>query len=142
MVADDDRETTYLLAAALEPSGYIVLQAHSAAEAIRIAREQTINAALIDVRMPDGDGFRVLQALKEHDEHLVAVMMTDHGVLDEARRAMLLGAHDYITKPFDLEDLRAVLDTGLTESAGARTPRPREATSAAVTVQPKDAGVN
>lgn len=137
MVADDDRETTCLLAAALEQSGYVVLQAHSAAEAIRIAREQTIDAALIDVRMPDGDGFRVLQALKERDEHLVAVMMTDDGVLDEARRAMLLGAHDYITKPFDLEDLRAVLDTGLTESADARTRHPREAVSAAVLTSPE-----
>ena len=81
--------------------------------------------------MPDGDGFGLLQALRERDAHLVAIMMTDHGVLDEARRAMLLGAYDYVTKPFDLSELRAVLDAGLAESADAR-----EAAAAAALTSP------
>jgi len=131
IVADDDPQTTWLLAAALEPSGYAVLQAHAAAEAIRIAQDHTVDAALINVRMPDGDGFGLLQALRERDAHLVAIMMTDHGVLDEARRAMLLGAYDYVTKPFDLSELRAVLDAGLAESADAR-----EAAAAAALTSP------
>ena len=131
IVADADPQTTWLLAAALEPSGYAVLQAHGAAEAIRIAQGHAIDAALINVRMPDGDGFGVLQALRERDEHLVAIMMTDHGILDEARRAMLLGAYDYVTKPFDVSELRAVLDAGLSESADAR-----EAVAAAALTSP------
>ena len=120
LVVDDDREVTHLLATALERWGYVALQANSAAEAIRTARKKTINAALIDVRMPHVDGFRVLQALEEDDEHLFAVIMTGYSDLDEARRAMRLGAYDYITKPFDLRALRALLKAGLRESANAR----------------------
>ena len=126
-----------MLAEALQDWGYLVLQANSAAEAIRIARQETLDAALIDVWMHGENGFRVLQALKERDEHLVAVMMTGYGVLDEARQAMILGAYDYITKPFDLQDLRAILEAGLKESADARTRRPREAASPAV-LTPRD----
>jgi len=122
---DDDPEVTYLLAQTLQPWGYVVLEANSAAEAMWIAREETTDVALIDVRMPDEDGFGVLQALKEQDEHLVAVMMTGSATLEGARRAMRLGAYDYITKPFEIEALRAILEAGLEESAHAPTPPKR-----------------
>jgi len=95
------------------------LRANSAAEAIKMAREEGIDAALIDVRMPEVDGFRVLQTLKESNEHLVAVIMTGYGDLEGARRAMRLGAYDYITKPFDLRAVRAILKAGLKESLSA-----------------------
>ena len=131
LVVDDDREITYLLANALQRWGYVAVQANSAAEAIQKAREETIDAALIDVRIPDTDGFRLLQALKEGDEHLVAVMMTGYGDLDGARRAMKLGAHDYMTKPFDMRTLRAVLQAGLKERVAARVQRVRTAAASA-----------
>ena len=115
LVVDHDPEVTHLLATALERWGYVALQANSASEASRIAREETIDAALIDVQMPGVDGLQVLQTLMENDEHLAAVIMTSSGDLDGARRAMRLGAYDYITKPFDLEALRAVLKAGLRE---------------------------
>jgi|GEM_PF-6581575 len=132
LVVDDDLEVTHLLAAALKECGYVVLQANSAAEAIRIAREETIDAALIDVPMSDLDGFGVLRRLKENDEHLVVVIMADYGDLEEARQAMRLDAYDYITKPFDIRVLRTVLRAGLKESSRMPTPHKR-ASSAALT---------
>jgi len=135
-VVDDDREVTHLLAEAFQDWGYIVLQASSAAEATRLAREETLDAALIDVRMPGEDGFRLLQRLKEDNEHLVAVMMTGYASLEGARRAMRLGAYDYITKPFEMGALRAILNAGLKESANARTRGPRKVASPTVLTTP------
>ena len=123
LVVDDDRQVTHVLAVALQRWGYVALQANSGAEALKISRDETIDAALIDVRMPGADGFRVLQALKQNDELLVAVLMTGYSDLDEARRAMGSGAYDYITKPFDLAGLQAILQTGLTERANASVHR-------------------
>lgn len=113
LVVDDDRQITHALAESLQNWGYVVFQANNASEAITIARQERIDVALLDVCMPREDGFRVLQLLKENDAQLLAVMMTGYGDIAGARRAMRLGAYDYITKPFELKTLRAVLKEGL-----------------------------
>ena len=119
LVVDDERAITQMLACALQRRGYTVFQANGAAEAMRIAEEETIDAALIDVRMPGAGGFCVLENLKANDERLVAVMMTGYADLDGARQAMRSGAYDYITKPFDMNALRTILAAGLAERAQA-----------------------
>ena len=132
LVVDHDPEVTHLLATALERWGYIALQANSADEAIGMARKETVDAALIDVLMPHVEGFQVLRRLKEDDGHLVAMIMTSCGDLEGARRAMRLGAYDYITKPFDLKALRSVLRAGLKEISTAALPSPGKVSSPTV----------
>ena len=120
LVVDHDRELTHLLATELRRWGYVALQANAPSEAARMTREGNVDAAVIGVETPSGDGVRMLQTLMEGDEHIVAVIMTSFGDLDGARQAMRLGAYDYITKPFDLRALRATLKAGLKEAASGQ----------------------
>ena len=117
LIVDDDREVTHLLATALQRWRYTPLQANSATDALRIVRGGPVDAALVDVRMPDMDGFLLLQLLKKSEDSMLIVMMTGYSELEDARRAMKLGAYDYITKPFALDSLRVILKTGLMEKA-------------------------
>ena len=122
LVVDDDREVTHILARALQQWGYTSLQANSAADAVRIAREKPVDAALVDVRMPDMNGFLLLRQLRKGRSSTVFVMMTGYSELEDARRAMKMGAYDYLTKPFELESLRVVLKAALGGKGALRYP--------------------
>ena len=123
LVVDHDPEATHLLAAELERWGCVAFAANNAAEAMRIAWNEHLDAALIDVQVPGMDGIRVLQALMEQHERLVVVIMTSPANLEGARRAVRLGASDYVTRPFDLKSLREALKAGL-EGRDNASPRP------------------
>ena len=119
LIVDHDPAATHLLAAELERWGYVAFEANNAPQAMRIAWEEPLDAALIDVQAPGMDGIQVLQTLMEEHERLVVVIMTSPANLDGARRAVRLGASDYVTRPFDLKSLRAALKAGLEERAHA-----------------------
>src|SRR5262249_18320955 len=74
---------------------------------------QAPEVVLLDLRLPDGDGLEVLRRIRELDEHALVVMLTGHGTIESAVRAMKLGAFDYLIKPVHLEEVRVVTEKGL-----------------------------
>lgn len=85
---------------------YDILIAEGGAEAIALARENPIDAAVLDIRMAGMSGIDVLNALKSIDPATEVVMLTAYETLETARQALRLGACDYLNKPFDIATIR------------------------------------
>jgi two-component system response regulator AtoC len=112
LVADDDAAIRQVLVDFLKEEGYEVNEAESGAGVLSAMSDPatTPNLILMDVRMPDKSGLDVLKELKKStDQDLPVIMMTAFGGSRVAIDAMRLGAYDYITKPFDIEDVGQTL---------------------------------
>ncbi len=112
LVADDDAAIRQVLVDFLHEEGYEVTEAESGAGVLTAMTDAdtTPDLILMDVRMPDKSGLDVLKELKKSaDQELPVIMMTAFGGSRVAIDAMRLGAYDYITKPFDIEDVGQTL---------------------------------
>jgi DNA-binding response OmpR family regulator len=109
LVVDDDPGTVELLQEFLEGKGYEVFTAGNGAWALRKVKEERPHLVLLDVMMPKMDGLEVLRQIREIDQTIGVIMVT--GVNEEAvgRKAVELGAFDYIVKPLDLPYLERSL---------------------------------
>ncbi|MFN8482790.1 MAG: sigma-54 dependent transcriptional regulator [Anaerolineae bacterium] len=113
LVLDDEHILRNLLENALHSEGYDTLPAASVAEAMELIQTRHIDCALIDQNLPDGNGLMVLAALKSVDADLPVIMLTGYGSVDSVKTALRQGVYDYLTKPPDLTQLRAVLHKAL-----------------------------
>lgn len=95
----------WVLERTLSKAGYDVETAEDGQVALDRALAERPDLVLVDLKMPKMDGLSVLRALKEHYPDLMIVMMTAHGSTATAIEAMKAGAHDYLMKPFDIEEL-------------------------------------
>lgn len=120
LVVDDDETIRKVLAAILEEKGYIVDTAESGREAIELSKENFYNLALIDIRLPDIEGTRLLKALKETTPEMVKIIVTGYPSLHSAIEAVNRGADAYILKPFDIETLLKTMRKHLREQRKAR----------------------
>jgi signal transduction histidine kinase len=110
LVVDDKHANRIALKAVIDPLGVRIVEARSGAEAIERASQETFAVALLDVQMPEMDGFEVAKRLRETTSgvELPIIFLTAiHGDELYARRGYAVGAADYITKPFDPDVLRA-----------------------------------
>lgn len=92
---------------------YAILLAESGAEAIRLATQQRIDAAIVDIRMPNMSGIEALGQLKKIDPAIEVIMLTAYETIETAREALRLGACDYLTKPFDIGTIRQAVATAM-----------------------------
>jgi two-component system, sensor histidine kinase and response regulator len=92
---------------------YNVLTADSGPIAIEIAKENPIDVAVLDIRMPVMSGIDVLNALKAIDPSTEVVMLTAYETLETARQALRLGARDYLNKPFNIGGLREAVKSAM-----------------------------
>lgn len=113
LVVDDDKLTRFSLSKILGRVGYQVQEAGSAAEGIAAIEGARPGLVLLDIRLPDRDGFSVLQTIHATYPGLPVVMMTAHHTEDTARRATTLGAWAYLTKPCDPVALHSVVSAAL-----------------------------
>jgi DNA-binding NtrC family response regulator len=117
LVVDDERLIRWSLEQQLTREGYLVQQAETGAEALRRAKSEPPDLVLLDVRLPDADGVDILERLLAADPECPIIMITAHGGVESAVRAMKLGAHDYLVKPFEMDELsltiRKALETRL-----------------------------
>jgi DNA-binding response OmpR family regulator len=113
MIVDDDPRACQLFAKILREEGYQVVTATGGAQAVALAAEAKPQLILLDIVMPELDGIATLRELRRHNHVCPVIMLTVQGTLQTARAAMILGAYDYITKPFDLELLKSVIRDGL-----------------------------
>jgi len=107
LLVDDDAALRRRLARAFEERGFAVREADGVAAALALAREESPELAVVDLRVPDGDGLDVVRALKRIDPTTIVVVLTGYGSIATALEAVRLGATHYLTKPADVEELIA-----------------------------------
>jgi DNA-binding response OmpR family regulator len=101
MVVDDDPDTVSILARHLQREGFTAIEAISGAECLRIVREHRIDVILLDLMMPEMDGFQVCRALKQDPDtaDIPVIMITARDDLDARAEGMRLGVADFLAKP-------------------------------------------
>jgi two-component system response regulator AtoC len=109
LVVDDEADIRTLLTDLLKDEGYAVRTAQSGAGAIEEIGKAMPDLVMMDVKLPDQDGLAVLKQLKREHSELEVIVMTAFGGSSSAIKAMEHGAYDYVTKPFEIEDLLATL---------------------------------
>lgn len=129
LVADDEPTIRSLLTEILDELGYVSLSAQSGTEALTILRHERPDALLLDMMMPDVNGWAVLDACRRDPatSGMPIVVLSTVISPEEARR---LGADGCLTKPFDIDELAFLLDRLLDNSAPALAPHRREAVAA------------
>lgn len=116
---DDDRSTRTSLAEVLTAEGYLVESADDGASGLELALRGRFHAVLTDLRMPNLGGLELVAALRRERPNLPIVLMTAHGTTDTAIEAIRLGAYEYLLKPFEIEELLAVLEKAVTAARRA-----------------------
>ncbi|HKY22303.1 MAG TPA: sigma-54 dependent transcriptional regulator [Vicinamibacterales bacterium] len=106
LVVDDERSMRELLSIVLRREGYDVTVAESGQLGIEQLERSRFDLLISDVKMPDMSGVDVLRAAKRIDQDILVVMITAFAAADTAIEAMRLGAHDYLSKPFDVDELK------------------------------------
>jgi len=109
LVVDDERPTRLLMEKELPRAGYVVLTAESGEEALEQIRSADFDVVLLDLKMPGIGGMEALRRIKDSGTAAEVIILTGHPDVDSAIAAMKLGAYDYLTKPFKLSELEAVL---------------------------------
>jgi two-component system KDP operon response regulator KdpE len=107
LVVDDEPDLRLLVRMTLEGNGYEVAEASTAAEAVIQAMAVRPGLILLDIRLPDAEGFEVLRTLKATPElaETPVVMMSAHSSPPTLRKAEVIGSHDYLIKPFKQDAL-------------------------------------
>ncbi len=106
LVVEDDTAMRQSCAKLFRLEGYGVVEASSGADALdHIKGQGDIDIVLTDIKMPEMDGMTLLKEIKSLDSGIVVVLMTGYGSIKNAIEAMKHGAADYITKPFDTNEL-------------------------------------
>src|SRR6187551_45794 len=109
LIVDDDAQIRSLLADLLKENDYATRQAKTAAEATSEIAKQRPDLVMMDIKLPDQDGLDLLKILNREHPELDVIVMTAYGGSSSAIKAMEHGAYDYVTKPFDIDDLLATL---------------------------------
>jgi signal transduction histidine kinase/DNA-binding response OmpR family regulator len=113
LIVDDEAALMTALCKTLELEGYVTTGFTSAREALKLLGEREFDILLTDLMMPEMDGIALLRAAQEIDRDLVGIVMTGHGTIDTAVKALQSGALDYVLKPFRLDNLVPVLSRAL-----------------------------
>ena len=107
LVADDEESIRWVLERACAQNGHSVVTVASGAEALAALRARPFDVALVDIRMPDLSGLDVLSRAREEGLDTLFIVMTAQNTMANAIEATKRGAYDYLTKPFDLEQVGA-----------------------------------
>ena len=110
LVVDDEDALRTVLSAELEGEGYQVNTAADGDEAIKIIGAQQFHLILLDIKMPNVDGFEVLKFVKQHQPATKVIMLTGFADLKNAIESKKLGAEDFVSKPYDLVDLLTTVE--------------------------------
>lgn len=123
LVVDDEPDLRTLYELTLLREGYRVETAACLQEARECLSRQTFDVLLTDMRLPDGEGMELLTQLREQQRRERSIVMTAYGSAENAVEALRAGAFDYLTKPVDLKQFRAVVASAIQGSAGVPAPR-------------------
>ena len=121
LLVDDDLPWLTRLARAMERRGYIVSSADSVAEGLVLAKSVKPAYAVVDMRLQDGNGMDVIEAVQEANPDGRVIMLTGYGYITTAVEAVKKGAVDYLAKPADADEIEAALTV-----SGATKAKPPE----------------
>ncbi|HSV30823.1 MAG TPA: sigma-54 dependent transcriptional regulator [Atribacteraceae bacterium] len=113
LVADDEKYMAEMLCEILEEEGMLVETAAHGREALEKFRKFDFDLVLLDLRMPEMSGLEVLQQLKKDDPDIPVIVITAYGSVDNAVEALKIGAYDFVSKPFKIEELKNVVSKAL-----------------------------
>ncbi|MDD5030559.1 MAG: response regulator, partial [Rhodoferax sp.] len=113
LIVDDEEIVIRSCRRIFSDSKYVVDSAQSGFEALKKVEETSYDILLLDIMMPKMDGLQVLQQVKEMHPSIDVIMMTGLSEIQTAVRAMKLGAFDYLSKPFDPDELQHVVERAL-----------------------------
>jgi DNA-binding NtrC family response regulator len=105
LLVDDEKEFIETLAERMQNRGMDVSSTTSAVDALKMAEEESYDAIILDLKMPEMDGIEVLAVLKEKHPELQVILLTGHATVQKGIEAMKLGAMDFLEKPFDIKVL-------------------------------------
>ena len=109
LVVDDETVVRNVLARFLKGKGYDVVTAANGREAMERIKQERPHLMLLDIRMPEMDGFEVLRRVHDIDREIAVMMISANIDVDQARRTIEMGACDYIVKPFHLDYLETTV---------------------------------
>jgi len=126
LVVDDEPNILDLLAASLRYAGFEVITAAAGGEAVQAAGRHRPDLIVLDVMLPDMDGFDVVRRLRGGGTRIPVVFLTARDAMEDKVRGLTLGGDDYVTKPFSLEEVIARIRAVLRRTRGDATePTPR-----------------
>src|ERR1700704_5769698 len=143
LVIDDEPDLRTLYELTLLREGYDIETAGTVQDALLHLKDRVYSAVITDMRLPDGTGLDVLRWLEESGRREKTIVITAYGSAENAVEALKAGAYDYLTKPVDLKQFRAVVASALGRSPGTGMPTidpstlPSEHGDAATVPQPR-----
>jgi DNA-binding NtrC family response regulator len=105
LLVDDEVGFATVMAKRLKRRNIEVTTAHTGSQGIRSLRQSKFDIAVLDLKMEDMDGIEVLKIFKIMDPHMPVIMLTGHGSEKSAKEGIQEGAYDYLTKPYEFDDL-------------------------------------
>src|SRR5580704_18523430 len=124
LVVDDEPFLRDAVAASLRFLGFEVTTAETAADALRLARDRPFDLVVLDVMLPDGDGFDIVRRLRRDGCGVPVIFLTARDTEADKVTGLTLGGDDYMTKPFGLEELAAKIRTVLRRTRPERADGP------------------
>ncbi len=106
LVADDEPKMRKILMLALMEDGHEIYQAKNTDEAVEIINNTSLSLVITDLKMPGGGGMEVLESVKHSNHYIPVIILTAYGTIENAVEALKNGAHDYLLKPCDLEEIK------------------------------------
>ncbi|MEW6275549.1 MAG: sigma-54 dependent transcriptional regulator [Bacillota bacterium] len=113
LIIDDEKHLCWALEKAMRQEGYQALSTTSSKKGLELIKEESPSLVILDLKMPEMDGLEVLRRAREILPGLPVIILTAHGTIETAIEAMKIGAVDYLTKPFDLDELKIVIKQNL-----------------------------
>ncbi len=113
LIIDDEADIRELIGMAFMGIGIDCILSPTVTDAIRQLKKQTADFVITDMRLPDGDGLNLVAHIQKHYPQLPVCVITAHGNMELAVKALKLGAFDFVSKPFDLKQLRSMAEAAL-----------------------------
>src|SRR3989338_10118289 len=113
LIVDDEESIREFLEIMLRREKYEVATASNAKKALKTLEKENFDMVITDIQMPEMNGIELLGKIKDTDSDTVVIMVTAYGSTESAVEAMKLGAYDYITKPFKIDELKIIIKNAL-----------------------------
>lgn len=113
LVIDDEEYMGWVIKKSFEATSYKVDLCLNGTSGIEQVEQNNYDMVFLDLRLPDMDGMEVLQRIKGIDKNIMVVIITAHGSIDTAIESMKMGAFDYVTKPFDIDEILLLADKAM-----------------------------
>jgi DNA-binding response OmpR family regulator len=105
LYVDDERHVSTMVAEYLEAKNYAITLIHNGLDGLEVFKKNTFDLCLLDVKMPFKDGYSLAKDIRAFDEHIPFIFLTAQNQKEDKIKGLTLGADDYITKPFSMEEL-------------------------------------